>query len=69
MREQSTPLSLKIPFVFIFQASIGHIGSAELAAYALVFTVLLRFANGIPVMFHTFYYFHYASCNGPFLSL
>nr|CAN74920.1 hypothetical protein VITISV_022026 [Vitis vinifera] len=31
----------------ISQAFIGHIGSAELAAYALVFTVLLRFANGI----------------------
>ncbi|RVW20571.1 hypothetical protein CK203_109693 [Vitis vinifera] len=32
------------------QAFIGHIGSAELAAYALVFTVLLRFANGILVL-------------------
>ncbi|KAI9093676.1 hypothetical protein K1719_027125 [Acacia pycnantha] len=29
------------------QAFVGHIGSKELAAYALVFTVLLRFANGI----------------------
>ncbi|KAL5132783.1 Protein DETOXIFICATION 21 [Glycine soja] len=31
----------------ISQAFIGHIGSRELAAYALVFTVLIRFANGI----------------------
>ncbi|KAL6336025.1 hypothetical protein AAG906_003652 [Vitis piasezkii] len=36
----------------ISQAFIGHIGSAELAAYALVFTVLLRFANGIPIVAH-----------------
>ncbi|WJZ92403.1 hypothetical protein VitviT2T_011399 [Vitis vinifera] len=31
----------------ISQAFIGHIGSTELAAYALVGTVLLRFANSI----------------------
>ncbi|KAM7505172.1 hypothetical protein LguiB_004076 [Lonicera macranthoides] len=31
----------------ITQAFVGHIGSTELAAYALVNTVLLRFANGI----------------------
>ncbi|KAL3733206.1 hypothetical protein ACJRO7_022693 [Eucalyptus globulus] len=31
----------------ISQAFIGHIGSTELAAYSLVFTVLLRFANGV----------------------
>ncbi|KAF8398082.1 hypothetical protein HHK36_017008 [Tetracentron sinense] len=31
----------------ISQAFIGHIGSTELAAYALVATVLLRFTNGI----------------------
>ncbi|KAJ7971988.1 Protein DETOXIFICATION [Quillaja saponaria] len=31
----------------ISQAFIGHIGSTELAAYALVITVLIRFANGI----------------------
>ncbi|KAJ7971999.1 Protein DETOXIFICATION [Quillaja saponaria] len=31
----------------ISQAFIGHIGSTELAAYALVTTVLIRFANGI----------------------
>ncbi|KAF3327264.1 protein TRANSPARENT TESTA 12-like protein [Carex littledalei] len=31
----------------ISQAFIGHIGSTELAAYALVSTVLMRFANGI----------------------
>ncbi|CAI8613715.1 unnamed protein product [Vicia faba] len=31
----------------ITQAFVGHIGSKELAAFALVFTVLIRFANGI----------------------
>lgn len=31
----------------ISQAFIGHIGPTELAAYSLVFTVLLRFSNGI----------------------
>ncbi|XP_010922926.1 protein DETOXIFICATION 21 [Elaeis guineensis] len=31
----------------ISQAFIGHIGATELAAYALVSTVLMRFANGI----------------------
>ncbi|KAL6009696.1 Protein DETOXIFICATION 21 [Asimina triloba] len=31
----------------ISQAFIGHIGATELAAFALVSTVLLRFANGI----------------------
>ncbi|KAL5707621.1 Protein DETOXIFICATION 23 [Ranunculus cassubicifolius] len=31
----------------ITQAFIGHIGATEFAAYALVHTVLLRFANGI----------------------
>lgn len=31
----------------ISQAFVGHIGSTELAAYALVFTVFMRFANGI----------------------
>ncbi|XP_028774890.1 protein DETOXIFICATION 20-like, partial [Neltuma alba] len=29
------------------QAFVGHIGSKELAAFALVFTVLIRFANGV----------------------
>ncbi|KAK9289369.1 hypothetical protein L1049_007524 [Liquidambar formosana] len=33
----------------ISQAFIGQIGSTELAAYALVFTVFIRFANGILV--------------------
>lgn len=33
----------------ISQAFVGHIGSKELAAYALVFTVLVRFANGVLV--------------------
>ncbi|XP_050387240.1 protein DETOXIFICATION 21-like [Argentina anserina] len=31
----------------ISQAFIGHIGSTELAAFSLVFTVFIRFANGI----------------------
>ncbi|XP_020219435.1 protein DETOXIFICATION 21 [Cajanus cajan] len=31
----------------ISQAFVGHIGSTQLAAFALVFTVLIRFANGI----------------------
>ncbi|WCJ27658.1 MATE efflux family protein [Euphorbia peplus] len=31
----------------ISQAFIGHIGSTQLAAYSLTFTVLMRFANGI----------------------
>ena len=35
----------------ISQAFIGHIGSKELAAYALVFTVIIRFANGILVCY------------------
>jgi multidrug resistance protein, MATE family len=33
----------------ISQAFIGHIGPTELAAYALVSTVLMRFSNGILV--------------------
>jgi MATE family multidrug resistance protein len=38
----------------VAQSFIGHIGSTELAAYALVMTVLVRFANGILVsqLFH-----------------
>ena len=35
----------------ITQAFVGHIGAKELAALALVFTVLIRFANGILVSF------------------
>lgn len=35
----------------ISQAFIGHIGPTELAAYSLVYTVLLRFSNGILVCF------------------
>ncbi|CAK8542936.1 unnamed protein product [Lathyrus sativus] len=31
----------------VSQSFIGHIGSTELAAYAIVMTVLVRFANGI----------------------
>ncbi|KAL6272374.1 hypothetical protein ACE6H2_023066 [Prunus campanulata] len=33
----------------ISQAFMGHIGSTQLAAFSLVFTVLVRFANGILV--------------------
>ena len=33
----------------IGQAFIGHIGSTELAGYALVMTVIVRFANGVLV--------------------
>ncbi|ESW33908.1 hypothetical protein PHAVU_001G108200 [Phaseolus vulgaris] len=33
--------------VVVSQSFIGHIGSTELAAYALVMTVLVRFANGL----------------------
>ena len=33
----------------VSQSFIGHIGSTELAAYALVQTVLVRFANGVLV--------------------
>ena len=43
----------------ISQAFIGHIGSKELAAYALVFTVIIRFANGILVCYvltHNFFF-------------
>lgn len=36
----------------ITQAFIGHIGPIQLAAYALVGTVLLRFANSIQVTFN-----------------
>lgn len=37
----------------ISQAFVGHIGSRELAAYSLVFTVLVRFVNGILVCLHS----------------
>ncbi|KAE9465760.1 hypothetical protein C3L33_02319, partial [Rhododendron williamsianum] len=35
------------PSIVIGQAFMGHIGSTELAAYALVATVIVRFSNGI----------------------
>lgn len=35
----------------ITHAFVGHIGSRELAAFALVFTVLIRFGNSILVFF------------------
>lgn len=40
----------------ISQAFIGHIGSIELAAYAVVMTVLVRFANGVLVSSFPSYY-------------
>ena len=36
----------------ISQAFVGHIGATELAAYALVSTVLMRFSNGILVWWY-----------------
>jgi len=38
----------------ISQAFVGHIGATELAAYALVSTVLMRFSNGILVWYLLF---------------
>jgi multidrug resistance protein, MATE family len=38
----------------ISQAFVGHIGPTELAAYALVSTVLMRFSNGILVSIYGF---------------
>lgn len=38
----------------ISQSFVGHIGSRELAAFALVYTVLIRFANGVLVRFFFF---------------
>jgi hypothetical protein len=35
--------------MIVTQSFIGYIGSTELAAYSLVMTVLVRFANGILV--------------------
>jgi MATE family multidrug resistance protein len=40
----------------ITQAFVGHIGSTELAAYALVSTVLTRFVIGILVSLSISYY-------------
>lgn len=39
----------------ISQAFVGHIGSTELAAYALVLTLLTRFANGLLVIWYSLY--------------
>lgn len=36
----------------VSQAFIGHIGSTELAAFALTMTVLIRFSNGVLVRTH-----------------
>jgi len=49
----------------ITQSFVGHIGSTQLAAYSLVFTVLIRFVNGILVCLYlsttTFSLSHYSS--------
>ena len=37
---------------------IGHIGSTDLAAFALVITVLLRFATGFLVISYPYIYFY-----------
>lgn len=37
----------------ITQAFVGHVGSKELAAFALVFTVFIRFAQGVLVIAQT----------------
>lgn len=42
----------------ISQVFIGHIGAVDLAAYSLVSTVLLRFANGVLVPFSFFSLLH-----------
>ena len=42
----------------ISQAFIGHIGSTDLAAFALVITVLLRFANGVLVISYPYIYIY-----------
>lgn len=39
----------------VSQASFGHISQVDLAAYALVQTILVRFSNGILVSFSFFY--------------
>lgn len=41
----------------ISQAFVGHIGPTELAAYSLVYIVLLRFSNGIQVCFAPTFFF------------
>lgn len=51
----------------VSQAFIGHIGSIELAAYALVMTVLVRFANGVlvsPLLLILTFHFMCLSYNG-----
>lgn len=42
----------------ITQAFIGHVGSTELAAFALVFTVFVRFAQGILVQYTIVYIYN-----------
>jgi MATE family multidrug resistance protein len=43
----------------ITQAFVGHIGATQLAAYSLVYTVLLKFANGILVCLSHLSNFHF----------
>ena len=38
--------------LIVTQSFIGHISAVDLAAYALVQTLTVRFANGILVIFH-----------------
>ena len=45
---------------------IGHIGSTDLAAFALVITVLLRFATGFLVISYPYIYIFYFSLLGRF---
>lgn len=47
----------------ISQAFVGHIGATELAAYALVFTLLTRFANGLLVNFILYLELSLALCS------
>lgn len=47
----------------VSQSFIGHIGSTELAAYALVMTVLVRFANGVLVSVSMPFVAHFTSPN------
>ena len=38
--------------VVVTQSFLGHIGEVELATYALIQSILVRFVNGILVSFH-----------------
>ena len=51
----------------ISQVFVGHIGSKELAAFALVFTIVIRFANGILVLGKIFHFSLFFSQNFYFI--